>query len=180
MATVRDTAAAIIIAVGPVDQWKLQKLLYYAQAWSQAWRDEPLFQEPVEAWRWGPVVEVVYQDYKAFGKEPFAEPVSGNRKALTGDECATLSGVLNRYGKLSGKDLAALTHEDEAWQEAWGRRQGLFRGRRPIGLPKMARSVRRSPFGQNRQESLVDLDETLVAKAAEGDGAALHELFRRP
>ena len=34
---------------------KLQKLVYYCQAWSLAWDDVPLFDEDFPAWANGPV-----------------------------------------------------------------------------------------------------------------------------
>ena len=30
--------------------WKLQKLVYYCQAWSLVWDEEPLFEARIEAW----------------------------------------------------------------------------------------------------------------------------------
>ncbi|WP_307850044.1 MULTISPECIES: type II toxin-antitoxin system antitoxin SocA domain-containing protein [unclassified Saccharopolyspora] len=35
---------------------KLQKLVYYSQAWHLVWDERPLFDEPVQAWANGPVV----------------------------------------------------------------------------------------------------------------------------
>jgi hypothetical protein len=39
----------------PIDQMKLQKLVYYAYAWWLAYTGQQLFPEDVEAWPWGPV-----------------------------------------------------------------------------------------------------------------------------
>lgn len=46
---------------------KLQKLLYYAQAWSLVFRGKALFYEDIEAWVHGPVIPLVYQRYKHHG-----------------------------------------------------------------------------------------------------------------
>ena len=43
---------------------KLQKLIYYSQAWSLVWDDEPLFPERIEAWINGPVVPELYERHK--------------------------------------------------------------------------------------------------------------------
>jgi uncharacterized phage-associated protein len=43
---------------------KLQKLLYFAQAASLALYDKKLFNENIEAWKYGPVVSVIYGAYK--------------------------------------------------------------------------------------------------------------------
>ncbi|NJM61724.1 MAG: DUF4065 domain-containing protein, partial [Oscillatoriales cyanobacterium RU_3_3] len=45
---------------------KLQKLVYYAQAWSLVFRSQPLFFQDVEAWVSGPVVRDVWNEYKAY------------------------------------------------------------------------------------------------------------------
>ena len=45
----------------PLTNLRLQKLLYYAQAWSLVVRESELFSDEVEAWRYGPVVPSVYQ-----------------------------------------------------------------------------------------------------------------------
>lgn len=47
---------------------KLQKLLYYAQGIAVALTGSPIFNEPIYAWKHGPVVESVYQEYKLFGR----------------------------------------------------------------------------------------------------------------
>lgn len=57
-------------SVPPIDQMKLQKLIYYAHAWHLAIYGKPLFEEDVEAWPWGPVVRDVYIQTKAFGRRP--------------------------------------------------------------------------------------------------------------
>lgn len=52
----------------PVDQMKLQKLLFYAHAWHLAYGKGPLFENDFEAWPWGPVVRDVYVQTKNFGR----------------------------------------------------------------------------------------------------------------
>lgn len=57
---------------------KLQKLLYYAQAWHLVFRQEPLFTDRIEAWRHGPVVPSVFRQYRHFEDrriEPSDEPI---------------------------------------------------------------------------------------------------------
>jgi|HubBroStandDraft_2_1064218.scaffolds.fasta_scaffold322050_2 uncharacterized phage-associated protein len=44
----------------PINSLKLQKLIYYGQAWSLALYDKPIFTEPVEAWVHGPVIYSVF------------------------------------------------------------------------------------------------------------------------
>jgi uncharacterized phage-associated protein len=49
MATAHDVAAYILRGQGEMTAMKLEKLVYYAQAWSLVWDEEPLFKERVEA-----------------------------------------------------------------------------------------------------------------------------------
>lgn len=53
-----------------IDQMKLYKLVYYAQAWWLAQKDTPLFEEDIYAWPWGPVVKELYGDFKGAGRSP--------------------------------------------------------------------------------------------------------------
>lgn len=48
-----------------IDQMKLYKLVYYAHAWWLAKKGEPLFEEDVHAWPWGPVVPSLYGEFKS-------------------------------------------------------------------------------------------------------------------
>ena len=44
-----DAAEYILRKQGSMSAMKLQKLLYYAQAWHMVWEDELLFPENIEA-----------------------------------------------------------------------------------------------------------------------------------
>ena len=59
-----DVAAYILEKCGRMSTWRLQKLLYYCQAWHLVWADRPLFPERIEAWANGPVVREVYERHK--------------------------------------------------------------------------------------------------------------------
>jgi uncharacterized phage-associated protein len=62
----------------PVDQMKLQKLVYYAHAWHLAIKGKELFEDDIEAWPWGPVVRNLYIEFKEFG----SKPISGKRAKI--------------------------------------------------------------------------------------------------
>ena len=61
MATVFDVAQYILEKHGEMTAMKLQKLVYYAQAWHIAWTDGPLFDNRIEAWADGPVCPDLFQ-----------------------------------------------------------------------------------------------------------------------
>ena len=133
---------------------KLQKLVYYAQAWSVALLGRPLFEERVEAWAHGPVVDVVYQEYKQYGYDGL--PRSRKRPRFTPEERVVLEDVLSVYGEHSAKFLETLTHSEQPWATAWGDRPAASRSRREIPLPLM----REFYLGQyeNRDDSGMKVD----------------------
>ena len=104
---------------------KMQKLLYYCQAWSLAWDDKPLFRSPIEAWASGPVVRKVYALYR--GDYRIESIQYGNVKNLSSSQKGTILGVLKYYGNKPSQWLSDLTHMEEPWRKA---RQGLSEGER--------------------------------------------------
>lgn len=101
---------------------KLQKLLYYAQAWSLVFREKVLFSEDIEAWVHGPVIPDVYHRYKQYGYSSLSqESFLGE---LESDEANILNVVWMSYGKKSAKSLEELTHSEYPWIKA---RAGLHR-----------------------------------------------------
>ena len=100
---------------------KLQKLVYYAQVWSMVLRSQPLFPQPIEAWRFGPVVRDLWDTYKAYRYK--AIPIPNNPlPPLDTSELEILDFVWGRYGELSAHQLSELTHSEPPWQVA---RDGL-------------------------------------------------------
>lgn len=52
-----------------VTQMKLQKMVYMAHGYHLAIYNEPLIKEEFQAWKFGPVVPSIYQDYKLYGSD---------------------------------------------------------------------------------------------------------------
>jgi uncharacterized phage-associated protein len=101
---------------------KLQKLLYYAEAWHLAFYNKSLFDEVIEAWIHGPVVPSVYQKYKRYKWEPIKPP----RKKLEDFHFDTktrklLQEVFAVYGDHSADFLERLVHTEQPWIKARGR-----------------------------------------------------------
>lgn len=98
---------------------KLQKLLYYAQAWHLVLVNRPLFSEDIEAWIHGPAVRSVYVEYKKFGFGLINVDVD---KAEIKDipSIEILDEVWSVYGKYDADYLEELTHEEDPWQIARG------------------------------------------------------------
>jgi uncharacterized phage-associated protein len=115
MASVDDVAAYLLTKESPLSTWKLQKLVYYSQAWHLVWFDAPLFDNPIEAWANGPVVRALYNQHKGgFSVDSWG----GNPEALGPNEVATLDQVFEGYGGLTGRQLSHLTHSEAPWIDA--------------------------------------------------------------
>lgn len=113
--SVLDVAEYVLQKTGPLGSLKLQKLVYYAQAWSLVWRNRALFSERVEAWINGPAVPVLWQVHQ--GKAPTAS-VGGDPARLRDDERATIDEILHYYGRESPRTLRNLSHDEAPWQDA--------------------------------------------------------------
>jgi uncharacterized phage-associated protein len=116
MATVHDVAAYIVKKLGSVSAMKLQKLVYYAQAWSLVWDDKPLFRARIEAWANGPVVPQLYRLHRGVFK--ITEWPAGNSEALTQEERRTVNSVIKFYGDKTPQWLSDLTHMERPWKVA--------------------------------------------------------------
>lgn len=100
----------------PVSNLKLQKLLYYAQAWHLALFDRPLYEEPIQAWVHGPVVYPVYRQYKDWAWQPIdQDPEIPDLDQSTKDH---LDEVMRTYGTMTAYALECLTHEEHPWLNA--------------------------------------------------------------
>lgn len=115
MASVHDVAAYILKKRGTMTAMKLQKLVYYCQAWSLVWDEKALFKERIEAWANGPVVPKLYELHRGkFNVSSWA----GNPQALTSKQKETIDAVLDFYGNKSSQWLSDLTHQEAPWREA--------------------------------------------------------------
>ena len=93
---------------------KLQKMLYYQQGFHLAYFDEPLFEEDIEAWMYGPVVPCVYDAYQSYGSNGI-EP-NGVSVSLEKEEEALFSEVCRVYGAYSAIGLMNMTHKEKPWK----------------------------------------------------------------
>lgn len=95
---------------------KLQKLLYYAQAWTLVLLGEPIFKENIEAWAHGPVVPSVYECYSSYGYREIPKPE--NCPFIDQKYEEVLEEVMQTYGIYQAKYLEQLTHSEKPWKEA--------------------------------------------------------------
>lgn len=126
MATVFDVAEYMRQkGESKLDPLKLQKLLYFAQAWSMAWDGRPLFGAKIEAWTNGPVVRELW------AAEKYEHDRDADPGRLTASERETVDEVLRFYGRKSGAWLVELSHREQPWLDA----------RRGLGAEKPSRNA---------------------------------------
>ncbi len=96
---------------------KLQKLLYFAQAACLSLKDEPLFTDKIEAWKFGPVVPSVYHVLKNFGNQPVK--ISSPTKEVSHEAGLLLEDIWSVYGKFSAHELVNITHNHLPWRRVY-------------------------------------------------------------
>lgn len=117
MPTARDVAQHILAQMGAMTAMKLQKLVYYSQAWSVVWDDDVMFSDPIEAWKNGPVVRDLWEATR--GSFRVDHIAGGNPDVLTESHRNTVGIVLGYYGERDAQWLSDLTHMEEPWKNAY-------------------------------------------------------------
>lgn len=149
---------------------KLEKLVYYAQAWSVA-EGQPIFAEPVKAWEQGPVVPPLFHAHKSM-RHVDAGRLGGYSSALSPAEVDTIDYMLAFYGGLPAAYLRALTHHEKPWKEA--REAGERRGHaRPlITVPAMRAFYR----GKTPEQLNAEFQLAIASKLMDKHAVALARL----
>lgn len=143
-----DVARYILEKLGNTETAKLQKLLYYCQAWSLVWDGSPLFPERLEAWKLGPVCREVYNRHPhhiSVSAEQF-EPAVG----IPGHMRETIDAVLAFYGRIPTWSLVELTHREDPWVDARGGLPEDAYGSTPISHTAMRSYFERIPTGPGK------------------------------
>lgn len=111
----------------PLTQLKLLKLVYLIYGWVLAVLEKKLFNEPIQAWQFGPVVPSLYHEFKRFGSEPivgFSVELNegGNNISqpfIPESECDLLlvmDKAWSTYSPFTASALVSKTHEpDSPW-----------------------------------------------------------------
>ena len=118
--TSADAVADHLIALAhqrgeSLNNLKLQKLLYYAQAWHLALHDEPLFPEKFQAWPPGPAIPTVYWRFKEHGIGDI--PLQGTPD-IPESVRPLLAEIMEQYGPLDEYDLSSMTYRESPWATA--------------------------------------------------------------
>jgi len=134
--TVKDLAYIVTLYVNGkgevVSPKKLQKLMYYVEAWNLVYLEEPFFEEDFEAWVHGPVLPSLYRSLKDYGfnnikvindviEDEFTliDKIAKDNN-LSKDQMELIQSVLDQYASLNPFELEMLTHSEEPWITARG------------------------------------------------------------
>lgn len=118
-----------------VSNLKLQKLLYFTQAYFLMTKKEACFYEKIEAWDLGPVVPVAYREYKQFGSgniptityiiEKDNENIWNSKvipyydEIISEEDKERIEAVVDKFSEYSASDLVRLTHIQKPWIDAY-------------------------------------------------------------
>ena len=101
-----------------VDNIKVNKLVYVSLGFSLGMEDFVLFDEDVEAWKFGPVIPSVYHHFKKYKDQKIKKQLDadshGRPITQVGDKenLGILKGVWEIYNGKNGKELVDLTHQE--------------------------------------------------------------------
>ena len=118
MAEIDDVVSALVRLTGKITTQKLQKLLYYCQAWHLVRFNAPLFADEIQAWREGPVIRTIYQKHR--GKYFILSWPSGDAEKLDERQLGLIRWVVAKYGGLSAESLSRMAHAEVPWRLARG------------------------------------------------------------
>ncbi|PSH68538.1 hypothetical protein CU102_12290 [Phyllobacterium brassicacearum] len=97
---------------------KLQKLMFYADAWHLALHDVDITQEKFKAWVHGPVLISQYHRFKEYRWMPITKEVV--RPEVEEALKLHLDEIIDIFGSESAVALERMTHKETPWLEARG------------------------------------------------------------
>lgn len=108
-----DTSSNVLMS-----NLRLQKVLYFIQLAYLQSHSAPFFADPIEAWKYGPVVPNVYRAFAVFGGRPIRlKPSEGDiaLKNINKNDQAFIDNVLQATAKFNINQLVDITHKHKAW-----------------------------------------------------------------
>jgi uncharacterized phage-associated protein len=123
-----ELAQFILARLGGMPHLKLQKLIYYVEAWHLAIFEESIIDDKFKAWMHGPVSTKVWHAFKdkssplmndiRISRKVADAIIPKVRKSLNREQLSLIENVLEEYGDLTGYELEGLTHFEAPWREA--------------------------------------------------------------
>lgn len=107
---------------------QLIKLTYIAHGWMLGLFDRSLFEDKVEAWKFGPVIPSLYHSIKSYRNSPITAPIPDVSKAeFNENELKVIDYVLRAYEQFDGVDLSRITHAvGTPWDQTYPHGEGSW------------------------------------------------------
>lgn len=100
-----------------ISNLKLQKMLYFAQAYFLSKINKALFSDKIEAWEYGPVVPEIYHKYKRHGRNSIILISTNNDISEKHKEI--IKEVWVAFGGYSARKLVDISHSHSPWKDAY-------------------------------------------------------------
>ena len=122
-----------------INNLKLQKLLYFVNVSNLVTNNEPLFEEKMEKWKYGPVIPSVYHEFKKFGafqisdkdivREYFyfkfendtfpstVEILQYTKDKICDSAIKLINNVVDYFSQKDAFELVDITHKQEPWKK---------------------------------------------------------------
>jgi uncharacterized phage-associated protein len=115
---------------------KVQKLLYYSQSIHLALFEEPLFEDEIQAWRYGPVCPPAYRFYREFEEKQLPVPKKNELTQFPEATQNLLDEVWEYFGEFHAYSLSDLTHLEFPWKKARNLHSAGYLGQKIIFLSR--------------------------------------------
>ena len=101
---------------------QLLKLVFLCHGWMLGLYGRALIQEPVQAWKYGPVIPDLYRAIKRYRNGPVTAQLAGQAACFDELEADLVRQVFDLYGAYDGRVLSSMTHETGSpWDQTWVR-----------------------------------------------------------
>lgn len=121
-----------------ITQLSLYKMVYFAHGWYLTKTRDPLIEQEFEAWEFGPVVKVLRDQFKKFGRHPikgrahklniFSGDTSIVQPTLKTDDQNFLKAIVDEYHIYHAWKLSEMTHEEGSpWDKLWNAKEPIGR-----------------------------------------------------
>jgi uncharacterized phage-associated protein len=118
-----------------INNLKLQKILYFIQAWYLYRFNKPCFRDSIEAWSFGPVIPKVYREFKRFGccdlykittyyevnNNNFwlSKTIEFNNDIIEEDDKEIINAIIDKLSNYSATTLTEITLKQDPWKYAY-------------------------------------------------------------
>ena len=111
---------------------RLNKYVYFAYGFALVVLDRKIFEEPIQAWKFGPVIPSIYHEFKRFGFKPIDQKsyiydyhdevklIPQVNEKEDPELWKLLKSVYRMFSSFTSEDLVRITHaEGSPWSNSW-------------------------------------------------------------